>query len=248
VEEILSNQADLTLARRDECFLELLVDTWIYMDAIARFTGGYICSPSLSHLLDNTTTRLDHQTSKLDSLMGYSVFLFPIMRDVADLVNKVRSESASRNSSVIISQALDLKRKIEDWSIPIDLESIRDHSPLMTDSIQTAEAFCWATLCSLYQTVPELPNQTSYGELAQNILVYLATIPLSSPTLKTHLFPLMVAGADAVEEEDRGFARERWMAMSQRLAKSSVSRCLNVTEEVWNRRDESITARHTAIS
>ena len=243
VEDILSNRADLNLARKDDCYLAFLVNAWIYMDAIARFTSGDICSPSASNLLDNNATQLDHRISNLDSLMGYSTSFFHIVRDVANLVNKIRSKSTSRNSPVIISQALDLKRKIEDWSIPVDLDSIRDHSPLMTDSIQTAEAFRWATLCTLYQTVPELPNQTSYGELAQKTLVYLATIPLSSPTLKTHMFPLMVAGADAVEEEDREFVRERWRAMSQRLAKSSVGRCLDVTEEVWKRRDEYLSLR-----
>jgi hypothetical protein len=48
----------------------------------------------------------------------------------------------------------------------------------------------------------------------------------------------MVAGADTVEKEDREFVRERWQATSQRLAESSVSRCLELTEEVWKRRDE----------
>jgi hypothetical protein len=131
-----------------------------------------------------------------------------------------------------------LKRQIENWSISIDLESIDDHQSLMIDSIQTAEAFRWSTLCSPYQTVPELPNQTSYEELTQKISVYLATVPLSSPTPKIHFFPLIVAGADAVEEEDREFVRERSKAVSQRLAKSSVSRCLDVTEEVWEGRDK----------
>jgi hypothetical protein len=129
-------------------------------------------------------------------------------------------------------------QQIRNWSISIDLESIDDRSSLMKDSIRSTEkTFRWATLCSLYQTVPELANQTPYEEPAQKTMVYLATLPPSSATLTIHLFAPMVAGADAVEEEDRGSIRERWEAMSQRLTKSSVSRCLDVTEEVWKRRD-----------
>ena len=108
----------------------------------------------------------------------------------------------------------------------------------MTDAIQTAEAYRWSTLCLLYQAVPELPNLTSYGELAQNILVYLATIPANSGTIIVHVFPLMVAGCDVVEEEDREFVRERWSAMSDRMATGVADQCLKITEEVWRRRED----------
>jgi hypothetical protein len=145
-------------------------------------------------------------------------------------------KNALRNSPVVISQALELKREIEDWAPPIDLETVQDPSQLMTDAIQTAETYRWSALALLYQAVPELPNLTSYGELAQKILVYLATIPLSSPTVIVHILPLMVAGNDAVLQEDREFVRDRWKAMSQRLVTGIIERALEITEEVWKRR------------
>ncbi|KAJ4375894.1 hypothetical protein N0V83_001172 [Neocucurbitaria cava] len=199
----------------EEARIEFLYNTWTYMDVLARFTCDEIFPIySTSSPIPNWT-ELGWDTSRLDPLMGYSTTFFPIMRRVADLVNKVRAKQALRNSPAIISQGLELKRTIEDWAPPIDLETIEDPSPNMTDAIQTAEAYRWATLCILYQAVPELPNLTSYGELAQKILIYLATIPLNSTTIIVHILPLMVAGADAVEEEDRDFVRDRWRAMSK---------------------------------
>jgi hypothetical protein len=100
----------------------------------------------------------------------------------------------------------------------------------------------------LYQAIPELPNLTSYGELGQKILIYLATIPLSSTTIIVHIYPLLVAGCDAVEEEDREFVRERWAAMSQRMVTGTVDRCTKITEEVWKRREEYLFTRGLAFT
>lgn len=213
------------------------------MDVIARFTCLDLCPPVPDSLVATTVGLLDFNTSKLDPLMGYATTFFPIMRRVADLICRVRVKNALRNSPVIISQALELKRSIEDWTPPIDLELIEDHPQLMTDAIQTAEAYRWSILSLLYQAVPELPNQTSYGELAQKTLVYIATIPLSSPTIIVHILPLIIAGNDAVEEEDRDFVRDRWRAMSNRLVTGIVERALEITEEVWRRRDDYWQAR-----
>ncbi|KAJ4320045.1 hypothetical protein N0V94_003610 [Neodidymelliopsis sp. IMI 364377] len=243
LQQMLSNQATMTYTPAEEARLEFLYNTWTYMDVIARFTCIDLCPPVPESLVASTVGRLDLSASKLDPLMGYATSFFPIMRRVADLIYRVRAKNALRNSPAIISQALELKRNIEDWVPPVDLETIEDHSQLMTDAIQTAEAYRWSILSLLYQAVPELPNLTSYGELAQKILVYLATIPLSSPTIIVHILPLIVAGNDAVEEEDREFVRDRWRAMSKRLVTGIVERALEITEEVWKRRDEFLLAR-----
>jgi hypothetical protein len=238
LQQMLQNRTTNSHSQHEEARLEFLYKTWTYMDVIARFTCLDLCPPVPESLVAATVGRLDFSTSKLDPLMGYATTFFPIMRRVADLIYKVRIKNALRNSPVIISQALELKREIEDWAPPVDLETVHDHSQLMTDAIQTAEAYRWSTLALLYQAVPELPNLTSYGELSQKILVYLATIPLSSPTIIVHILPLMIAGNDAVEKEDREFVRDRWKAMSQRLVTGIVERALEITEEVWKRRDE----------
>ena len=238
LQQITTNHSNMACNDEQQTLLGFLAHTWLYMDALARFTCSDLSQPYPGGVSSPDLTLFSTNESKLDPLMGYATALFPIIRHVADLINKVRAREMSRNSPAIISQALELRRAIEQWTLPIDLEAIDDPSQLMTDAIQTAEAYRWSTLLMLYQTVPELPNLTSYGELAQKILVYLATIPLSSTTVIIHIFPLIVAGCDAVEEEDRQFVRDRWNAMSRRMVPGVIDRCLKITEEIWKRREE----------
>jgi hypothetical protein len=243
LQQLLSNRGDIVPVSEEEERLDFLAHTWTYMDVLARFTCDDLSLPPSTNISVIKLNSFGRDSSKLDPLMGYSTTLFPIMRRVARLINRVRARETSRNSPAIISNALELRREIEHWTPPIDLEVIDDPSQTMIDAIQTAEAYRWSTLLILYQAVPELPNLTSYGELAQKILVYLATIPLSSTTIIVHMFPLMIAGCDAVEEEDRDFVRERWHAMSKRMVTGSVDRCLKITEEVWKRREEYLRTR-----
>ncbi|KAH8699453.1 fungal-specific transcription factor domain-containing protein [Phaeosphaeriaceae sp. PMI808] len=248
LQQISSNQDSVLLTSDDIARLDFLGHTWMYMDVLARFTSCELSQPYMGSTLALELDHFGRNASKIDPLMGYSTSFFPIMRCAADLINKVRARETARNSPAIISQALQLRRAIEEWTPPIDLETIDDPSQLMTDAIQTAEAYRWSTLMLLYQAVPELPNLTSYGELAQRILVYLATIPLSSTTIIVHIFPLMVAGCDAVEEEDMEFVRERWNAMAKRIVRGTVERCLKITEELWKRREEYLCARGLAFT
>lgn len=243
VQHLLSEQSSVMLAEEEEDRLWFLVNTWMCMDVLARFICNDLLPARHEPSWPSHMQRHLARPSRLDSLMGYSTSFFPLMGHVADLVNVVRAKAASRNSPAIISCALELRRNIEEWAPPIHLEAIDDPSPDMTDAIQTAEAYRWATLGLLYQAVPELPNLTSYGEVAQKVLVYLATIPLTSATIIVHIFPLIVAGPDAVEEEDREFVRERWKQMSKRMVTGTVEKCLDVTEEAWKRRDEYLLVR-----
>jgi hypothetical protein len=246
--QIRSSQETTTLSEIEAARLDFFAHTWTHLDVLARFTSSELSQPYPANTLSLDPIGPEQDPTKLDPLMGYSTTFFPIMRRVADLINKVKAREVTRNSPTIISQAIELRQAIEQWTLPIDLESIDDPSQVMTDAIQTAEAYRWSTLMILYQAVPELPNLTSYGELAQRILVYLATIPLSSTTLIVHIFPLMIAGCDAVEEEDRQFVRERWLAMSQRMVTGIVDRCLKITEEIWKRREEYLLSRGLAFT
>lgn len=244
--QVLSTQPGMVVRSNGLANIEFLYNTWTYMDVLARFTSTetfptYSANTPIPHWND-----LGWNTTNLDPLMGYSTSFFPTMRRVADLINKVRS--TPRNSPAIISQALELKRAIEDWTSPVDLEAVDNPSPNMTDAIQTAEAYRWSTLYLLYQAVPELPHLTSCDELAQKILIYLATIPLNSTTIIVHILPLMVAGCDAIDDEDRDFVRDRWRAMSRRMVTGVVDRCLKITEEVWKRREDYLWARGLSYS
>ncbi|PVI01739.1 hypothetical protein DM02DRAFT_336736 [Periconia macrospinosa] len=226
--------------------LRFLANTWIYMDVIARLTSdcGSPFNPETLSVFSTLNTNdpspsLSPSTNELDPLMGYASTLFPLIGRVGDLISHIRKRrTALANSPAIISRANSLRRAIQNWTLAVDLEQIENPTSNMSDAIQTAEAYRWSTLLYLQQAVPELPNLSSVGELGRKTLVYLATIESESHTAIVHTYPLMVAGSEAVEEEDREFVRERWGLLAKRMRTGIVERCLEITEEVWRRRDD----------
>lgn len=228
--------------------LSFLANTCMYMDVIARLN----CSDQ------NTANNIDFVNAcsalsshvpgdqQLDPLMGCAITLFPLMGRLAELVGRVQMRAGKQNSPPIISTAAELRTAIDLWTPSIESESAVDYQANVTDAIQTAEAYRWATLLLLRQAVPELPWSHSILELAQKALIFLATVPLTSKTSITHIFPLLEAGCETTDEDDRDWVRERWDLMSARMYTGAVDRCREVTMEVWRRRDEYL-ARHPGI-
>ena len=231
--------------------LKFLCNAWVYMDVIARLTS---VDSDESNDFDNTFLfsadspqmvmgngapgfGIDFGMpidARLDPLMGCANTLFPLIGRVANLVRKVcRSQT---NSPAVISQANDLKTALEAWEPPAFIERPEDPTTLVQHTLQTAEAYRWATLLHLHQSVPEIPSMSS-AELAQRVLQYLATVPLESRTVIVQIYPLMVAGCEASDSEDRHWVRQRWAAMGRRLRIGVIDKCTIVTEEVWRRKD-----------
>lgn len=234
--------------------LKFLCNAWVYMDVIARLTS---VDSDESNDFDNTFLfsgnpnewprmamgDVEHGfgidfgltiDARLDPLMGCANTLFPLIGRVANLVRKVCRSQA--NSPAIISQANDLKTALEGWDPPAFIERPEDPTTDVEHTIQTAEAYRWATLLHLHQSVPELPSMSSM-ELAQRVLQYVATVPLTSRTVIVQIYPLMVAGCEAQTYEDRNFVRARWAGMSARMRIGIIEKSATVTEEVWRRRD-----------
>ncbi|EMC94751.1 hypothetical protein BAUCODRAFT_36006 [Baudoinia panamericana UAMH 10762] len=232
--------------------LKFLCNAWVYMDVIARLTA---VDSDESNDFDNTLLfavdspemvmgdavpgfGIDFGTgidARLDPLMGCANTLFPLIGRVANLVRKVcRSQT---NSPAVISQANDLRMALEAWEPPHFIEQPEDPTTGVQHSLQTAEAYRWATLLHLHQSVPELPCDYSSAEMAQRVLQFLATVPLASRTVIVQIYPLMVAGCEATTEEDRQWVRDRWAAMGQRMRIGVIEKCATVTEEVYRRRD-----------
>lgn len=53
-----------------------------------------------------------------------------------------------------------------------------------------------------------------------------------------HTYPLMMAGCEVTSNEEREWVKDRWSALSQRMRVGPIEKCLEVTKEVWRRRDE----------
>ncbi|KAL8699053.1 MAG: hypothetical protein Q9201_006227 [Fulgogasparrea decipioides] len=214
--------------------LRFLCSTWVYMDVIARLTSvdddesndfdfalnASICSPEARH--------------RVDPLMGCASTLFPLIGRVANLVRRVCR--TSRNSINIISQANDLKSTVEAWEPPEIFEAPEDHTSNTKHSLDTAEAYRWATLLYLHQAVPEMPSKSS-EELAKKVLVYLLKVPVSSRAVIIQIYPLLAAGCEVTSNEDRAWVEDRWAAMMHRMLIGNIDRCWEVVKEVWDRRD-----------
>ena len=235
--------------------LKFLCNAWVYMDVIARLTSvdsddsndfdttfvfsgdARDCPPLVYGDGDSPGFGIDFGMpidARLDPLMGCANTLFPLIGRVANLVRKVCRSQA--NSPAIITQADDLKTALESWDPPAFIERPEDPTTDVQHTLQTAEAYRWATLLHLHASVPELPSLSS-AELAQRVLQYLATVPLVSRTVIVQIYPLMVAGCEATTDEDRRWVRHRWNAMGVRMRIGIIDKCLTVTEEVWRRRD-----------
>lgn len=235
--------------------LKFLCNAWVYMDVIARLTS---VDSDESNDFDNTFIFSNDPSryimgrghdrdrgfgidfgmnidARLDPLMGCAGTLFPLIGRVANLVRKVcRSQ---HNSPGIVSHGRDLKMMIEQWDPPEEIEDPEDPTTGIQHAIETAEAYRWATLLHLHQAIPELPSLTS-TELSQKCMASIATVPIESRSVIVQLYPLMVAGCEAVDAEDRQWIRERWMVMKHRMRIGVIDKCMSVTEEVWRRKDD----------
>lgn len=217
--------------------LRFFFNTWLYIDSLARFT-------TRSHMpFDEECVSACNQIffnneQMIDPLMGCATAMFPMLGRLADLIRRVRTQpKPSFNSLKVISEATELRREFENWTSPLNLDSIDDPASTLTDSIQIAEAYRWAALLLLAQTAPEVPSRRSFNEIARKVFTYLATIPVTSHTAIVQIFPLMTAGCEA-QGEDREWVRQRWAHISQRMLHGITDRLVKVTEETWSRRDE----------
>jgi hypothetical protein len=240
IRQFVASEDAMKLSRFDLSRISFLANTCLYMDVIARV----ICTDpesandeafnSACSLLSSPIPR----KQQFDPLMGCAITLFPLIGRLAELVGCIRPREKNCNPPSIVSRGMELKVAIERWAPPLDLESAADLRATLIDSIQTAEAYRWASLLLLSQAVSELPWRHSSWEMASKCLVYLATIPLTSRTTIVQTFPLMIAGCEASNDEDRDWVRQRWNRMSKRMISGIVERCRKVTTEVWRRRDE----------
>lgn len=242
--KILVNQALIShrnnaLSGDELARLKFLCNTWVYMDVIARLTSvDEDESTDFDHVLAplNTPSLCSNSNTEIDPLMGCASTLFPLIGRAANLCRKVRKFET--NSIQIISQAIELKEAIEQWAPPPGnaFERPEDPTSEIQHALQTAEAYRYATLLYLHQAVPEIPSLTS-AQLAKKVLVYLATVPLSSRLVIVQIYPLLAAGCEAYEREDRQWVEERWQSMASRMWIGNIDRCWEVMQEVWSRRD-----------
>ena len=237
---VVKHQRDMQIGQmttQDSSRLKFLCNTFVYMDVIARLTS--LEDPhdlNLEEILTTVNASYGEQV-EVDPLMGCALTLFPLIGRAANLIQRVRKTKS--NSLTTISTAMELKEQLQQWRVPsaFAFEQPEDPDSEVRHSIQTAEAYRYATLLYLHQAVPEIPSDSSYS-LAKKVLVTLASVPLSSRTTIVQIFPLFAASCEIPGDhpEDRSWVVQRWAAMIARLKIGNVVSCWNVIQEVWNRR------------
>jgi hypothetical protein len=228
-----------TLSPKHTKRLSFLANTWVYIDVISRLSSSNVSEDIDTELIINCRVlRNNLQEPTIDPLLGCAADLFPLIGKAADLVRRIWRDEYRCNSPTLVAQAAELMRSAENWQAQVDLTSNDEPSCVVSDAIQTAEAFRWALILLLRQAVPALPGFRSREQIAQKILVYLATVPAASGAICVHMFPLLIAGCEVWEKENRDWVSERWRLMSSRLISGIVDRCVEMTEEAWKRREE----------
>ncbi|KAI1626964.1 fungal-specific transcription factor domain-containing protein [Exophiala viscosa] len=225
------------MTTQDASRLKFLCNTFVYMDVIARLTSLEEANElNFEEILATVNAPFGDQM-EVDPLMGCATTLFPLIGRVANLIQRVRKTES--NSLTLISSAMELKELLQQWQVPSALlfERPEDPNSEVQHSIQTAEAYRYATLLYLHQAVPEIPSDSAQS-LAKKVLVTLASVPLSSRTTIVQIFPLFAASCEVTDSEDRNWVQQRWVAMMARLKIGNVTSCWSVVQEVWARRDE----------
>jgi hypothetical protein len=161
--------------------------------------------------------------------------LFPLMAWAADLCYAVRITTC--NVRDIFEEAITLRLELDRWTPNERFVTTVRVSEASTQSIvHTAEAYRSATILYLQQALPETPGP-SIVHVAQAIFGHLSRVPPDSSICFVQIYPLFVSGCEASTNQEREWVKERWAVMAARMRVTNVSKCWEITQEVWRRRD-----------
>jgi hypothetical protein len=138
--------------------LSFLANTWMYMDVIARLTtfGPDDCIDTKLITACNLLQKRTRDT-KLDPLMGCASDC-SVIGKAADLVRRIWKDCSKRNSPALVSQTAELMHAADTLNPLLDNTNDAEPASIVSDAVQTAEAYRWATILLLRQTIPALPG------------------------------------------------------------------------------------------
>lgn len=227
-------------------FLEFLFNNYLYLDVCIRLsidTGDndilkeFTCEKENSSSDPSPGMSLFNRDS-IDPLLGCAQSLFPLVGEVGSLATQVQKHKDV--SLEALAKACDLYNKLGKWYPSITNQvHFEDPDCDWHSCLATAEAYRYAALLYLHQAVPEMPSKWTSEELAQKIMSYIASIPVTSRTCVVHIFPLLIAGCEVTSPEDRSWIIDRWSVLSRFMWVSNIDRTIEIVREVWRRRDDS---------
>jgi hypothetical protein len=239
-------QQQWTLSPKEKCALIFLISTFVHISALSSLVHAAIAIGDNRFLTYSMTSGMEsfrrhhgillHPLSSLDPWLGCLSISIYLMKRAAHVCHEAISGTCS--SSAICQKATCLKQEIEGWTPTIDRP--RSRTQLFTADedymLHTAEAYRYATLLYLHQAVPEMLSTTSQ-HLAKEAIRHLCSCPPSSTIAFAQTYPLFVAGCEATSKEDRQWVKERWTIKMAQMRVRNISKCWEITQEVWKRRD-----------
>lgn len=197
--------------------------------------------------------------SAVDTLLGFSTDLWPIIHRLSHLLSHKQSLEAAIASGEM-SKATVLRTELESTSQAIELaltnwkptciSELSDEtvpgSPQETriqSILSNAEAYRHSAFVYLYRTIQSQPRTYSLVQKHAHLsleacsnVVNLAEKCQDGP-MSALLWPLFVSACEAISDEDRKLALNAFCGTERRQGMNNIMRAWEVVQEVWRRAD-----------
>lgn len=202
---------------------------------------------------------LDNISDVVDSCLGVATELLPFIGQIITLDEDTNADSyqpsdeSQRKPTKFQNTCVQLERKLQNWSCQ------NTTSPVLTSM---AHAYRSAALILLYRLLRNKLNtesstrdpsphrsisdslQAKVQAQVQDILLHVSEIPIGESPETGLLFPLFLAGGEAIEVSQIDSVRTRLERIVEKRRFQNVTKALEVLEELWGlrkgSRDESV--------
>lgn len=212
----------------------------LYHDMLSAVSGG--TEPLICHYwpCQEGDTGISPMPLDLESSRGYHPAIMQAVAQVSEL--KARKEAAiflfddnegDENNNVALTDLLFTGRQVEnELSSMTFTASPSDHQTL------TTEAHRSAALIYLYRVIYDIgaPHELTMSQV-RRCIGSMASVPISSPLISAHVWPLFTAGCEATEPEDREFVKQRLLDMYKLRKVQSLRKVCELMEQVWLSKD-----------
>lgn len=212
----------------------------------ARFLLSLFAYHDILSSVSRGSPPLLHHGAEFDAIEGVASMqkiaevLHAVAR-ISQLQNMARSEIALSNNPILWDHFHRLGAGIESSLQSLDLSSCTTNTGLEFESEDvrfTAEAYRHAAFIYLNRVWLDIgaPNPTTISHV-QQCIACIGKVPVESPLVSSHIWPLFTAGCEAVDEDLRQFVRERFIAMFESRKFPVLKKIVKDIEDVWAYKD-----------
>jgi hypothetical protein len=208
-----------------------LLNQVLYHDLLAAVSRG--SEPLIRHywpsLEDTPFLQLD-----LESSRGYHPTILQAVAQISELKAQKEVAYASGQDIALADFTLggqEVETELETMTTP-------ESGANLSDKTNTTEAHRSAALIYLYRVIYDIgaPHPLTLSQV-RRCIDSMASVPVSSPLISAHVWPLFTAGCEAAEPGDREFVKQRLMDMYRQRRIHSLRKVCELMERVWLSKD-----------